>query len=192
MAKKYVYQKGSSGVSDFVYVDLLPDVKRVSQFNMNVIIALLFAVVATYFLVFIPFRAATEEFELANGKNNDLHHRLELKQQELILHEINENAIIFQNDIDQLEVYKLDFNDLLDDVNGLVEVRSGDIREISYSAENSILTVRVQLSSFFTFNHLEGDFINLGWVTTAEYTDPEAEGAYYVAVFTLEVTPDVE
>ena len=37
MASKHIYAKSISGVSDFVYVDLLPDVKRSRQFNVNVI-----------------------------------------------------------------------------------------------------------------------------------------------------------
>ncbi len=49
--KKNVYQMDASGYGDFIYVNLLPEVKRSRQFNVNVIITLLFTIVIGFVLI---------------------------------------------------------------------------------------------------------------------------------------------
>ena len=84
MANKHIYAKSASGISDFVYVDLLPEVKRSRQFNMNVIGALFLGVFLSYVLIYMPFRAATEQYETLNALNNDLQHELILTNEEYV------------------------------------------------------------------------------------------------------------
>ena len=71
MANKHIYAKSASGISDFVYVDLLPEVKRSRQFNMNVIGALFLGVFLSYVLIYMPFRAATEQYETLNPRYSE-------------------------------------------------------------------------------------------------------------------------
>ena len=80
MAKKIIYSKGTGIKSDFVYVDLLPDVKRSREFNINVIIVITIAVVLSFVFIYIPYSRATVIFEESNGLNNDLNHELLLTQ----------------------------------------------------------------------------------------------------------------
>ena len=82
MAKRHVYSKDTHGYGDFVYVDLLPEVKRSRQFNANVIIALLYAIVLGFFLVYRPYSSAVFDLEAKYSENYDLKHELTLTQEE--------------------------------------------------------------------------------------------------------------
>lgn len=194
MAKKYVYQKSISGVSDFVYVDLLPEVKRARQFNMNVIIAGTLAVLLVWGLIFVPYRQRTELFEEKNGINNDLQHRLDLKNEELLLHEIDLSIIEFERDIEDLEQLSIDFNLYLDEVN-LMVAPYGQITEVIYNVETATLRVRVIMINSHYFSILENDFLELSFVKEdgVSKTDEEDYGDVYQMVqYTLEVNQDVE
>ncbi len=194
MSKKHVYTKNVNGIGDFVYVDLLPEVRRAGQFNVKVIVALAFAVLLTYFAIFIPYRDQTENFEQLNGHYNDLLHELTLTQEERDLHEINLDVIAFEQDIDELVLLRVDFNNLLDDVELKVLENGGEISVISYSAETQTLHVTVEMTNFYVFNSLEYDFIDLPWVLSTEFSDPTRSngGVIYTSTFTLEVDPNVE
>ena len=193
MSKKVVYSKHEHGIGDFVYVDLLPDVKRARQFNVNVIIGLLLAVSLTYVLIFLPYRAATETFETLNGDNNDLRHEMVLTQEEFVGYEIDLTVLQFEDDIEELQDLKVDFNNLLDDVE--LQVGSdGDITFISYNAEINQLRVTVSMTNFYSFNTLDQKFLNLGWVVNSQYTEPSKIGddVQYSATYILEVNPNAE
>ena len=107
MAKRFVYQKGMHGYSDFVYVDLLPHVKRARQFNVNVIVALLVLIILTYVLVFVPYSDKLYQYEDLKAQNNDLTHELTLTNEEYIGYEINEDLINFEGNIDHEKDYDL-------------------------------------------------------------------------------------
>ena len=53
MPKRHVYSKDTTGYGDFVYVDLLPEVRRARQFNMRVIVLLLITITVTFVLVYL-------------------------------------------------------------------------------------------------------------------------------------------
>ena len=198
MAKKIVYAKGYNGFSDFVYVDLLPDVKRSRQFNMNVIIMLTFTVVLAFVFIYMPFRAATEEFEELNGLNNDLKHELLLTNEELVGYEINLETITFEQQIDLLVVYRVDFNNLLDDLQILVDLKninySTTLTEIYYNADTSSFRITVISTSNDIFNHLNNDFLNLNWVSISSYSQPEQlpDAVLWRSTFTIGVDRDAE
>jgi len=194
MATKHVYAKSSTGISDFVYVDLLPDIKRGRQFNVNVIIALLLAVVLSFTFIYTPFRQATEYFEELNSLNNDLYHELDLTNEEFIGYEINVSTISFENEITDLLENKVDFNNLLDDIELLVDIHGGDITYVVYSAELSTLHLTVIFTSKLTFYDLNNEFIKLNWVETSGYSNPtnSSDPVLYSATFTLGVVRDDE
>lgn len=198
MAKKLVYSKGSGGVSDFVYVDLLPDVKRARQFNVNVIIALTLAVVSSFVFIYMPFRAATENFEELNGLNNDLKHELLLTNEELIGYEINLETITFEQEIDLLVLNKVDFNNLLDDIQLLIELKninySTTLTKISYNASSNNFSIIVISTSKDIFNHLNNDFLNLDWVSNSLYSQTEqlTDALLWRSTFTIGVDKDAE
>lgn len=198
MAKKIVYSKGTDGVSDFVYVDLLPDVKRSRQFNMNVIITLTFAVVLSFVLIYMPFRSATSDFEKLNGLNNDLKHELLLTNEEFVGYEINLDTITFEQKIDDLKVNRIDFNELLDDLKIAISLKninySTTLNDISYNATNRTFVIIVESTSSDIFNYLNNDFLNFSWVSSSEHSQPEllTNTVLYRSIFTIGVDTSAE
>jgi len=138
---KHVYAKSENN-TDFIYVDLLPDLKRSRQFNVNVIAALFLGVALSFILIYMPYRTLTEKFEELSSLNNDFNHELRLTNEEFVGHEINLNNIIFEEEIDNLETYKVDFNNYFDDIELVVDANNGTITYISFSASASTLTVK--------------------------------------------------
>ncbi len=195
MAKRYVYQKSAAGVSDFVYVDLLPEVKRARQFNMNVIIVGTLAVIATWVFVFIPYRTQTEIFEEKNGVLNDLTHRLTLKLEEQELHEIDLGIIQFEEEIDALLNLQVDFRVMKNQVDNVIESTDNEayVRDISYSAIDNTLLVKVATKYDFYDTTFLDDFEDLDWTGTVTLDSNSTSEDLYVFTYTLEVNPeDVE
>ena len=194
MATKHVYEKSIGSAGDFVYIDLLPEVKRSRQFNMNVIAALFLGVILSFILIYMPYSKATATHESLNALNNDLVHELMLTNEEFIGYEINLDTIVFEEDIDLLKTFKVDFNNYLDDIELLTTVNGGTIIYTFYNAETAEFQVTVIISSPFTYNILNNDLLELDWVATSIYTTPSRTGdaVLYTATFTLGVEQDAE
>ncbi len=197
MAKDFVYEKGVNSVGDFIYVDLLPQTRRARQFNSNVILALLFALVLMFLLVFWPYRNLTTEFEALNDLNNDRQHELELTQEEFDGYQIDLSLVDYETKINDLTNYRVDFNFYLDDVELQVtsSLIGGRITFISYSAEREELQVTVVLTEKINFDILDTMFEGLPWVENST-APPNAQrlgdSVEWEKTFVLEVNLDVE
>lgn len=189
MAKKFVYSKGFGGVSDFVYIDLLPDVKRSRQFNVNVIIALTIAVVASFVFIYMPYSNATATFEESNGLNNDLKHELLLTQEEYAGYEIDLDALAFQAKIDAVVDSKTDFMNLKDDLEFIVDGYNGTLSHITFNANTRTINVTIQMTSLLMYDSLNGTILNVPWVTNSVYGVPSllSNGVMYQSTFTIGV-----
>lgn len=194
MAKKFVYAKGYDGHSDFVYIDLLPDVKRSRQFNVNVIIALTLAIVASFVLIYLPYSSQTVKFEESNGLNNDLRHELLLTQEEYDGYEINLTSLSYQEKIEAVKATKTDFNGLKDDVEIIVDLYDASLTRIQYDAETRMLKVSIQMTSELMYETLNSDFLNLPWATNSIYDTPRAlsNGIMFESMYTIGVDEDAE
>lgn len=194
MAKKVVYQKGTHGFNDFVYVDLLPDVKRARQFNMNVIIGLTVFIVSLYVLVFIPYSNKLIYFEDINGLNNDLLHELQLTREEFDGYEINLNNIAFEDDITSLEEMQIDLKKVLDDTEIAVLNNNGQIFSVFFHAQSSELVVEIIMVDEVNYSTLNTAILNLNWVEDSVYTKPEDQndGFSHISTFTIGVDAYVE
>ena len=201
MPKKHVYAKSEHGIGDFVYVDLLPEVRRPRQFNVNVIISLLFAVVLVWVLIFNPVSTRTAELEDLRSWNNDLLHEKSLIQEEFDGYEIDLEVVEFEDSINNLDSLKVDFNNLLDDVELAVDEVAvdefdGNITFISYLAESKELKVTVQFIDQNSFSALEDELHNYLKERLINVTPPEEEFIIavnrYSGTFILEVDPNVE
>ncbi|MCF7925755.1 MAG: hypothetical protein K9L26_04405 [Candidatus Izimaplasma sp.] len=194
MAKRYVYQKSSTGVSDFVYVDLLPEVKRARQFNVNVVVALLLGVVLSFIFIYLPYRDATLRMEELNGLNNDLQHELTLTQEEITGYEIDLQVIDFQEDIAEIEQHRINFNNYIDDLELITQLHGGRINRVSYDQDISEIQIDVAIVTPFSYNILNNQILNLDWVITSGYSTPQRFGGdvEYVSTFTIEVNTDAQ
>jgi hypothetical protein len=193
MAKRHVYSKDITGLGDFIYVDLLPDVKRARQFNVNVVAALLFAIVLAFFLIYQPYRDNTFELEELSSINNDLKHEKDLTQEEFNGYEIDLAAIAFERDIDRFQLLRVDFNNLMDDVELIVDDNSGRLRKVTYDETTDTITFEVLLISQFNYNKINNELLVLDWVASSEIGPrTQLDGVEYIATFTVEVEYHVE
>ena len=176
MGKKHVYTKDTTGYGDFVYVDLLPEVRRSRQFNANVITGLLFAVILGFFLIYRPYRDATFELENVSSIKNDLIHELQLTQEEFLGYEIDLDAIAFQADKDEIDKLRINFNNLVDDIELIVDDNNGRINDIRYNAGTKEIEVTVSIVSQFSYNTLNNQLLNLFWVDYSVYSAPVTYG----------------
>ena len=194
MAKRHVYSKDATGFGEFIYVDLLPEVRRARQFNMNVVVSLLFAIVLAFFLIYRPYRDGTFELEEVTSLNNDLLHEKVLTQQEFDGYEIDLNAIQFESDIQGFNLLRVDFNNLMDDVELIVDDNNGRLRNVQYNATSDTLTFEVALISQYSYSTINNQLRILPWVETSKYSSPIKPGddVEYVATFTVEVDYHVE
>ncbi len=191
--KKHVYVKTDRLTSDFIYVDLLPEVKRARQFNVNVVIALLYAIVLAFFMIYRPYRDGTFTLEDAVRQNNDLQHELLLVQEEFDGYEIDLDAIKFEEDISLFQTRRIDFNNLMDDVELIVDDNNGRIRNVQYDASTSMLYFEVLMVSQFGYNSINNDLLILPWVENATFdTITKASDVEYITTFFVEVNYNAE
>ncbi len=194
MAKKIIYAKGTGIKSDFVYVDLLPDVKRSREFNINVIIVITIAVVLSFVFIYIPYSSATVVFEESNGLNNDLTHELLLTNEEYAGYEIDLDALAFQAKIDAIKVSKTDFNDFRDDLEIVIDVYDGYLNKIVYDAESRTIEVTIQMTTRLMYDTLNNSLLNIPWIENSEYVAPRllSNGIMYESTFTIGVEENAE
>lgn len=194
MPKKHVYTKDLTGFGDFVYVDLLPEVRRARQFNMRIIIALLVSVALTFVLVYLPYSSGTFELEDVNSDNNDLQHELMLTQEEFDGYEIDEDAIQFREDIDAIIKTKTDFNNLYDFLEIYVDLNDGRIDDVYFDLGSQEIVFTVSMVNPYRYDILNTQMLNLSWVSSSSYTGPNQYGddIEYVGVYTIEVNLDAE
>lgn len=196
MAERKVYLKSAALRSDFVYVDLLPDLKRTRQFNVNVLFTLLFAVLLTYFIIYLPYRNVSDELSELNGLNNDLNYALILANEERRGYEINTDIIAFQTDLYIAENLQVDINKYIKEVDDEVTALGGDSRSFIYDLDENELVVIVGFSDYYTtFQTLNDNLIdNLDWIVSSPVPDPIQTGivGYYKATYRLGVDYNAE
>ena len=194
MAKRHVYSKDTTGFGDFVYVDLLPEVRRSRQFNVNVILALLFAIVLGFFLIYRPYSNRIFQLEELTSLNYDLVHELNLTEEEKIGYEIDLEAIDFIEDIDNAKQLRLNFNNLVDDIEILVDLNNGRIKSIDYDAEARVLQAKVSITNTVAYNILNTQILNLNWVSDSTYAEPDIidDDVEFTSTFVIGVDFDAE
>ncbi len=194
MAKKHVYSRSSQGFGDFIYVDLLPDVRRSRQFNMNVIIVLLFTISIGFLLIYMPYSDLIFELEDISGINNDLQHEFVLTNEEFVGYNIDLYAINFEDDITEISKLRVNFNNLVDDVELVVDLSNGRIDSVKYSATSEELYIEVSIVSQFSYSALNNQLLNLGWVSYSSYNTPVrfSGDVEYTALFTIGVDYNAE
>ena len=192
--KKNVYIKGQYGVSEFIYVDLLPEVKRIRQFNGQVVVVLLMFVILSFVFIFIPYRALTTEFEETNGLNSDLKQELVLTQEEFAGFEIDMTTINFASDINGMENFIIDYEAWLGDIILLANQYNANIESVNLNLEQSSFDVTLSMSTFYRFEELNSTIQNIPWVSVSEYSTPQKVGdqILYESTYSLGVIVHAE
>lgn len=194
MAKRHVYSKDATGFGEFIYVDLLPDVKRARQFNLNVVGSLLYAIILAFFLIYMPYRDGTFELEEVTAINNDRKHELVLTQEEFNGYEIDLAAIQFEEDIQDFNQLRIDFNNLMDDVELIIDDNNGRLRNVTYDATTDTLEFEVALVSSFGFSTINNQLLLKDWVEHSEHSSwiKLGDDVEFVSTYTVEVDYNVE
>ncbi len=192
--KKNVYIKGQFGVSDFIYVDLLPEVKRMRQFNGQVIVVLLLFVVLAFVFIFLPYNNLVMDFEESNGLNRDLKHEYALTQEEYAGYEIDTSTIGFAQDIEDLKEFMLDYPGVLGDITLVIMQYNADLVDFSFYLADERIAVTVSMATFYQFEEMNSQLRRVSWVTSSSYTAPQRVGneIVYNSTFTLGVDFFVE
>ena len=192
--KKNVYIKGQYGVSEFIYVDLLPEVKRIRQFNGQVVVVLLMFVILSFVFIFIPYRTLTTEFEETNGLNSDLKQELVLTQEEFAGFEIDMTTINFASDINGMENFIIDYEAWLGDIILLANQYNANIETENLNLEESSFDVTLSMSTFYRFEELNSTIQNIPWVSVSEYSTPQKVGdqILYESTYSLGVIVHAE
>jgi hypothetical protein len=192
MAKRHVYSKDITGFGEFIYIDLLPNVRRSRSFNVNVVSALLLAIVLAFFLIYQPYRDGTFQLESEIQRNYDLLHELELTEEEFDGYEIDLSAIDFEQDIENIEQLQIDFNTWMLDIEQLVPTNG--VRSVDYNAVTQTIIIEIAVINEFRIDSINTDILKLDWVQSTSYTTPSRTGdnIEFISTFTIGVIYDAE
>lgn len=179
---------------DFIHVDLLPDVKRPRQFNINVIYVVLFAVLLSFLLIYWPLSNRQETLTTVIEENQDLSHELSLMRavrNGLNLEPEQISLYNLQNRIDDLAV---DYFGYYETINAIMESEPYNAQVIRFeylAATNTFdLLVTIEREDFMDF--LYEDLVGLPFVEDVELIKRPSDGLLLHFVLIVEVSRDVE
>ena len=193
MANRKYQSKYTQESNEFIHVDLLPNVRRPRQFNVNVLYVVLIAVILSWLIIYLPLSSRQERLNEALTLNNNLQNQLLLVNEELIGYNIQQHRIEFANAIENAEALQIGFAEYLvlfeEDVTGY----GGSIVFVRYDAVGGRFIVEVILNTLDDFQELAWDFEEYTFVTDATFTSPLlTPGGRRRAEFILEVDFDAE
>ena len=193
MANRKYQSRYTAESNEFIHVDLLPNVKRPRQFNVNVLFVVLIAVILSWLIIYIPLSSRQERLNEVLATNNNLQNQLLLVNEELVGYNIQQNRINFNNAINQAEDLQIGFSTYLDMFDADVSQYGGDIVFVRYDAVGERFVIEVVLNTLDDFQELEWDLEEYAFVINAEFTTPLlTPGGRRRAEFILEVDFDAE
>ncbi len=188
------FQGREESGDDFIYVDLLPDVKRPRQFNVNIILVVLVAVFLSWLLIYWPLSGRQEELDAALEQNNDLTHQREQVNDEIEGYRIDPDLVNFMEDIEGVEALKKDYYPPLEDFSNAIEFieSSGEIYRVQYNAVNDTYTLTVLMAQQLSFNNVRIEMLEIDYVESAEFEQVFSPSgtSRYQGTFTIEVSDD--
>jgi len=188
------YMGKERGEHEFIYVDLLPNVKRPRQFNVNILYIVLIAVAASWFLVYMPLSSRQETLDTVLEQNNDMTNQLLLLNEEVVGYRIEQNRIDFMSQLDRIEALQTDYLDVFIPVRDIVLNYNGEITQLRYDRISQQLQLVVILNTEFTFQNLNLELLEQDFITSSEHTTPnqQAGTVRYTATYTIGVDIDAE
>ncbi len=190
------YQGKERDTQEFIYVDLLPDMKRPRQFNVNIILIVLIAVGLSWLIIYMPLNTRQDELDEVLEAQNDLQSQYELTEQIIASYRLDADRIDFMRDIeaiDELQSHYYDHKQILDDTIRTVH-SDGRILRFSYNSFQETYTLQVSYVREEEFEVLEEYLYDLDFVESASYDSvrvPEGPANVQARVI-VEVDPDAE
>ncbi|MFW5864889.1 MAG: hypothetical protein ACOCUE_02395 [Candidatus Izemoplasmataceae bacterium] len=193
MANRKFQSKGQQTTNEFILVDLLPDVRRPRQFNVNILLIVLFAVILSWIFIYFPLSNRQETLNNVLEENNDLQYELLLVNEELTGYNIQMNRVNFLDTVNTVSMHQINYQTYYDELEALVNNYGGDVWFVRYSAVNSRFELMVELNTQIEFRSLNWDYGDLPYVDESSYTALQQTSNFtYTAIFTIEVNIDAE
>ncbi len=180
--------------NEFITVDLLPDVRRPRQFNVNVILIVLVAVFFTWLLIYWPLTARQNDLDKALELNNDLENALQHLSEQEEAYRLDNEIITFYGHVNQIRDLQFDFHTLDQDIQAAIRSSEPTAHFLfyQYNAATQVYTIRVSLMHYFIFEDVLIDLYELDYVIRATHgsiMSPE-HTTRYEAAFRIEVDID--
>ena len=195
MANRKYRSKYTNESNEFIHVDLLPNVRRPRQFNVNVLFVVLFAVIFGWLIIYIPLANRQETLNEVTELNWDLQTERELRTQQLVGYGINPERIDFAQRIDEADNLNIDFHVYSLELTEVIARYNGQIQLVRYDALRTEFFITVRMNNVFDFESLNWDFEELGFVVSSSHTNPlPVDLQTYTSNYTIkiEVNDDVE
>jgi len=179
------YEGKDSEQSEFVYVDLLPNIRRPRQFNVNIILIVLVTVFFTWLLIYWPLNSRQEEYDAALERLNDLRTQESFIEEQIETYRIDRNRINLSDSIEAARDHQVHVMHHISDLE--VEIdridSNASIEVIRFDLSDNLIILRVPLQRTVDYSGLNRRFIDLPFVIDSSYSISSSE-------FTLEVDFD--
>lgn len=193
MANRKYQGRSVSGTNDFIHIDLLPDVKRPRQFNVNILLLVLIAVFASWLIIYLPLTTRQERLDNALEERSDLQYELLLVNEERVGYNIEQERVTFLSYIENANSLKIEFMDYHTQISNVIEAE-GLIDAVFYDGLTKTYTYRVDTSNAATFDVIRFSLIDLPFVINVEYQEnfQGDNNSLRQAEFEIEVDTNVE
>ncbi len=188
------YQGKNREGSDFIHVDLLPEMKRPRQFNVNIIFIVLIAVSLSWLLIYLPLNDRQSDLDSAYESQNDLQSRVELTDDIIATYRLDPERIDFMNDIESIRALQGGYGDYEDGVSAAVlsADSSGRLLDFNYNAVTGEIEATVSLTRSLYFSDLEIELLEAEFVDYVDIPASEPDGARHVSQVVIGVDDDAE
>ncbi len=180
--------------NEFITVDLLPDVRRPRQFNVNIILIVLVAVFFAWLLIYWPLSARQNDLDAALELNNDLANVEEMLEEQVSEYRIDPNVLTFADQIERIDALYTDYENLDKGIQSAILAiePSAEFMYYSYDAVTQRYTIRMSLSHFLMFDDVLIGLYELDYVLDATNNEPTSptDTSRYEARFIIEVDID--
>ncbi len=195
MARKF--QKKSVRTSnDFIQIDLLPEVKRPRNFNVNILLLVLIAVVASWLVIYLPLTERQETLDRTLETRSDLRFERDLLREEIVGFNIEQNRLDLQEKVLRAEALGVDFFYYYDWFEDIIVTRDTiEIDLVDFDAVSGVFYIDVLAPSSSSFRNIEFLLVEeLGDVLISIQYDVATlpVGNRSFATFILEVDFDAE
>ncbi|MFW6319925.1 MAG: hypothetical protein ACOC1L_07030 [Bacillota bacterium] len=193
MANRKYQGRSVSGSNDFIHIDLLPDVKRPRQFNVNILLLVLIAVFASWLVIYLPLTSRQDRLDNALEERSDLQYQLLLVNEERVGYNIEEERLVFSALVDNAIDLQIDVLDYHDQIASVIE-EQGVIRSVYYDHITHEFMFDVDAPSGSDFINIDFALVELPFVVSSTYSvsSVSGSGANYQAAFLIEVNVDAE
>ncbi len=194
MANRKYMGKSQINTHEFIYVDLLPDVKRPRQFNANILFVVLFGVALSWFIVYMPLNGRQEELNRVSEIRHDLQHQRVLMAEEIAGYSIDEDRFEFYNQLRLIESLEGDYQMQYQPLKTRIEQQGGQVISLNYDHFSSAFRIQVSLANVFMFENLMFDLLELDFVESIRFDNPQpvSGSIRHRATYTIEVNRDAQ